>query len=66
MGDNGRARIAKANYRHNCGRLLFRGLLIEGSVIEVRCPRCGMMMRVDTRKALDKGKVPAKINSTIA
>lgn len=40
---------AKLDVRHSCGRLLFRGLLAAGSVIEIRCPRCGRMHVIDTR-----------------
>ena len=36
-------RVAAADYRHNCGRLLFRGVLMEGSHIAIRCPKCGKM-----------------------
>jgi phage FluMu protein Com len=33
------------DYRHKaCNRLLFRGYLAEGSVIQIRCPKCGKMV----------------------
>lgn len=35
--------------RHNCGRLLFRGALVPGTVIQIRCPKCGMMAVFDMR-----------------
>lgn len=31
------------DYRHSCGRLLFRGILPPGALVEIRCPRCGKM-----------------------
>ena len=31
------------DYRHTCNRLLFRGYLADGSVIKIRCPKCGKM-----------------------
>ena len=31
-------------YRHSCGRLLFRGHLKPGSIIETKCPRCGVVL----------------------
>lgn len=41
---NGHAvQFSPADYRHNCGRLLFRGLLTYGSSVQIRCPKCGVM-----------------------
>lgn len=46
-GANGNGRqiavIKPRDYRHDCGRLLFRGILTAGSLVEIRCPRCGRM-----------------------
>ena len=36
------------DYRHRvCGRLLFRGILVSGCVVEVRCPKCGRVAVFD-------------------
>jgi len=35
--------VSPADYRHNCGRLLFRGVLMVGSRVEMRCPKCGKL-----------------------
>ena len=45
MTDNGRQmqRVHRKDYRHSCGRLLFRGFLPPGSFIALRCPRCNLM-----------------------
>lgn len=55
------ATVAPADYRHRaCGRLLFRGVLMVGTVIEVRCPKCGKMHVIDTRVAgLTASKIPS-------
>ena len=45
--------VAKFDIRHNCGKLLFRGFLVKGTKIDIRCTRCGEMMHIDTTK-LDK------------
>lgn len=45
--------VAPADYRHKpgCGRLLFRGRLVVGTVIQIRCPKCGQLHVIDTRPA---------------
>jgi phage FluMu protein Com len=47
MSDNGQSPPAKPrDYRHHCGRLLFRGRLPAGTYIEMRCPRCNAMIPI--------------------
>lgn len=36
-------RRPSVDYRHNCGRLLFRGYLAVGTALTIRCPKCGGM-----------------------
>lgn len=38
-----------ADYRHSCGRLLFRGHLAAGTELSIRCPRCGMIVVFEVR-----------------
>lgn len=45
VSDNERPKIHKYDYRHRkCNRLLFRGYLSPGSIIQIRCPKCGGMV----------------------
>lgn len=45
MSDNEKPKIHKYDYRHRkCNRLLFRGYLAPGSIIQIRCPKCGGMV----------------------
>ncbi len=48
MTDNGTPPKPR-DYRHHCGRLLFRGRLPPGTYIEIRCPKCGLMHPIDAR-----------------
>jgi phage FluMu protein Com len=38
-----RAHRRPRDYRHDCNRLLFRGILQPGCYLEIRCPKCGRM-----------------------
>jgi phage FluMu protein Com len=46
---NGSAPPRPRDYRHHCGRLLFRGRIPEGTYIEVRCPKCGQMHTLEVQ-----------------
>jgi len=50
-------RVAAADYRHNCGRVVFRGVLVEGSHIEMRCPKCGKMAVYEAKPLVAAVKV---------
>lgn len=39
-----------------CGRLLFRAIMVRGAIVEVRCPRCSFMTVVS-----DDGTITAEI-----
>ena len=45
MTNNKKPKIQRYDYRHRaCNRLLFRGYLAPGSVLQIRCPKCGGMV----------------------
>ena len=64
MGDN--HKVVKYDIRHNCGRLLFRGFLVKGTKIDIRCPRCNKMMVIDTSIEVDKESEPAIIIAEVS
>jgi phage FluMu protein Com len=42
---------------HNCGRLLFRAIIVQNCKVEVRCPRCSRMTLV-TEEGIITSVVP--------
>lgn len=57
-----KAKIIRArDYRHTCGRLLFRGRLSPGTRIEIRCPKCG---RIHIIEVLDTS-VPIQLSQPL-
>jgi len=45
--------VRKYDYRHRkCNRLLFRAYLAPGTMIQIRCPKCGGM--ISFKSTLDK------------
>ena len=43
-GQGQRENGERRDYRHTCGRLLFRGYLPKTARVEIRCAKCGALV----------------------